>query len=169
MYTSFHSATENLCLLSISGLADGPQRGHSVPRAVHLVSRLCEYITDLSSEAEEIYHDAILLAAKLGMHQVVDVIVHYFPDAAFCSDSTSFQYIFHMAVETRSPKMFKLIYRNISNEKHLLELPDINGNNILHLAGRLSPHETLDKIPGAMLQMQHEMQWYKVRIFSLFY
>uniref|UniRef100_A0A7N0TYS2 PGG domain-containing protein n=1 Tax=Kalanchoe fedtschenkoi TaxID=63787 RepID=A0A7N0TYS2_KALFE len=36
-----------------------------------------------------------------------------------------------------------------------------NGNNILHLAGRLAPSHRLRIVSGAALQMQRELQWFK--------
>ncbi|XP_031267375.1 ankyrin repeat-containing protein NPR4-like [Pistacia vera] len=38
---------------------------------------------------------------------------------------------------------------------------DVDKNNILHLAGNLAPKSQLNRIPGAAIQMQHELQWYK--------
>ncbi|XP_052198339.1 uncharacterized protein LOC127805629 [Diospyros lotus] len=46
--------------------------------------------------------------------------------------------------------------------KHILPLRhDKKNNNMLHLAGRLAPPSKLNLIPGAALQMQHELQWFK--------
>ncbi|CAB4299285.1 unnamed protein product [Prunus armeniaca] len=43
----------------------------------------------------------------------------------------------------------------------LRKLLDASGNDMLHLAGMLSPTEKLDRISGAALQMQRERQWFK--------
>ncbi|KAF3434346.1 hypothetical protein FNV43_RR25449 [Rhamnella rubrinervis] len=39
---------------------------------------------------------------------------------------------------------------------------DKDGNNMLHMAGMLSPYPQLNQISGAALQMQRELQWFKV-------
>lgn len=35
-------------------------------------------------------------------------------------------------------------------------------NNILRLAGNLAPKDQLNRVSGAALQMQRELQWFKV-------
>ena len=37
-----------------------------------------------------------------------------------------------------------------------------HGNNLLHEAGMSAPSTSLDHIAGAALQMQRELQWFKV-------
>ncbi|KAJ0080960.1 hypothetical protein Patl1_12165 [Pistacia atlantica] len=50
----------------------------------------------------------------------------------------------------------------MSCHKHLLLMFDNDfGNNILHFAGKLAPPYQLSRIPGAALQMQRELQWFK--------
>ncbi|XP_076930077.1 uncharacterized protein LOC143594724 [Bidens hawaiensis] len=46
----------------------------------------------------------------------------------------------------------KNIYRTIK---------DPLGNNLLHLAGRMEPPDKLNRISGAALQIQRELQWFK--------
>ncbi|KAJ0016736.1 hypothetical protein Pint_12056 [Pistacia integerrima] len=50
----------------------------------------------------------------------------------------------------------------MSGHKHLLLMSqDKSENNILHLAGKLAPLYQLNRIPGAALKMQRELQWFK--------
>ncbi|KAJ0018764.1 hypothetical protein Pint_12046 [Pistacia integerrima] len=50
----------------------------------------------------------------------------------------------------------------MSGHKHLLLMSqDKSENNILHLAGKLAPLCQPNRIPGAALKMQHELQWFK--------
>ena len=70
--------------------------------------------------------------------------------------------MFSHAIVLRQEKIFSLIYglgikKNIVARRH-----DIFHNNILHLAGKLSPPSQLDRVSGAALQMQRELQWFKV-------
>ena len=48
----------------------------------------------------------------------------------------------------------KNVYRTIK---------DPSGNNLLHLAARLAPSSKLNLISGAALQIQRELQWFKVK------
>ncbi|XP_068304357.1 ankyrin repeat-containing protein NPR4-like [Pyrus communis] len=70
--------------------------------------------------------------------------------------------IFHFAVECRQEKIYNLLY-GISAKKRVILRVDGENNNKLHMAGLLSPsaQAQLNRIPGAALQMQHELQWYK--------
>ncbi|XP_011078078.1 uncharacterized protein LOC105161921 isoform X1 [Sesamum indicum] len=131
-------------------------------QALEVVKCLCKEIELLSfMEAKDIYFDAIMVAAQLGIHEVVEEIVGTFPSAIYCLTPGSNQYIFHVAVENRSKHVYNLIYQ-MSDHKHLYsDLQDSNGNNLLHLAGKLAPPHKLNEISGAALQMQHEIQWYK--------
>lgn len=73
-------------------------------QALCLVEILCKQIRSLN-DAEayaSLYERPVLLAAKLGIHEVVEMIVNEFPDAVYSSDDWNKHYIFKMAVENRS-------------------------------------------------------------------
>ncbi|KAF5800707.1 putative PGG domain-containing protein [Helianthus annuus] len=42
-------------------------------------------------------------------------------------------------------------------------MKDKDGNNLLHLAAQLAPIHKLNVVSGAALQMQRELQWFKLR------
>ena len=69
---------------------------------------------------------------------------------------------FSVAVQYRRAKIFSLVYGR--NLKHILAsaIDSSYGNNLLHMAGMLAPFTSLDHIAGAALQMQRELQWFKV-------
>ncbi|KAG6382281.1 hypothetical protein SASPL_158054 [Salvia splendens] len=69
--------------------------------------------------------------------------------------------IFHVAVLHRYPKVFNLTYELGGTKDLIASYIDNDGNNILHLAGRLAPQNQLDNIPGAAMQMQREVLWFK--------
>ncbi|KAK6126737.1 hypothetical protein DH2020_039508 [Rehmannia glutinosa] len=131
-------------------------------QALRLVKCLCKEIELMSfMEAKDLYFDAIPVAAQLGIHEIVEEIVEAFPSAIYCLTPGYNHYIFHVAVENRSEHVYNLIYQ-MSDHKHLYsDLQDSNGNNLLHLAGKLAPSHKLNEISGAALQMQHEIQWFK--------
>ncbi|PON82513.1 Ankyrin repeat-containing protein [Trema orientale] len=76
--------------------------------------------------------------------------------------------IFMHAIEFRQPKIFSLIHGFASKQAMATET-DNSGNNMLHVAGLLAPSNQLNRIQGAALQMQRELQWFKEveRIMSL--
>ncbi|KAK4391870.1 hypothetical protein Sango_1964800 [Sesamum angolense] len=131
------------------------------PTSSKLVKCLCKEISSLSCmEAKGIYNDAMMLAAALGIHEVVEEFETH-PTIIYHQTSVSGQYIFHVAVENRSEHVYNLIYQ-MSDHKHFYsDLCDVNGNNLLHLAAKLAPSHKLNEISGAALQMQREIQWYK--------
>ncbi|XP_049371542.1 uncharacterized protein LOC125836415 [Solanum verrucosum] len=79
--------------------------------------------------------------------------------------------IFHYAVFHRQEKVFSLIHQTGGMKNFLLQKNDTNGNNMLHLAGKLGYSNLHDKekiMPssflrdsGAALQMQKEILWFK--------
>ncbi|KAL6221266.1 hypothetical protein ACLB2K_009017 [Fragaria x ananassa] len=70
--------------------------------------------------------------------------------------------IFQFAVECRQHKIFSLIYGISEEDQRLNGLRGVNyPENILHLAGKLSPLSRFNRIRGAALQMQRELQWFK--------
>ncbi|XP_068304347.1 ankyrin repeat-containing protein NPR4-like [Pyrus communis] len=70
--------------------------------------------------------------------------------------------IFAFAIECRQEKIYNLLY-GISAKEKVMQIGDSKRNTKLHMAGLLSPsaQAQLNRIPGAALQMQRELQWYK--------
>ncbi|CAB4268875.1 unnamed protein product [Prunus armeniaca] len=70
---------------------------------------------------------------------------------------------FQFAIECRQEKIYSLIYRLNKRKRTLIgTFGDNYGNCSLHMTGMLSPLAKLDNISGAALQMQRELQWFKV-------
>ncbi|RYQ92528.1 hypothetical protein Ahy_B09g098755 [Arachis hypogaea] len=68
--------------------------------------------------------------------------------------------IFSVAVQYRQASVYNLLHGLIL--KPLFpSSDDAYGNYMLHMAGMLAPPEQLNPIPGALLQMQRELQWFK--------
>ncbi|CBI35685.3 unnamed protein product, partial [Vitis vinifera] len=103
---------------------------------------------------------AIVLAN--GIVEMVEKILQLFPMAIH--DTSDFnQNIVLAAVENRQSH----IYDFLLNSSHLIDKEgafqavDCNGNNALHLAGKLAGDGYLQRIPTSMLQMQWEVKWYQ--------
>ncbi|XP_031259321.1 uncharacterized protein LOC116117440 [Pistacia vera] len=100
------------------------------------------------------------VSKELGVCEIVKEIIKSFPDAIWFTNEKKHN-IFHLTIINRQEKVFNLIFK-ISSHKHLLLMSrDVYGNNVLHFVGLLAPENQLNLIPGAALQMQHELQWFK--------
>ncbi|KAL0008147.1 hypothetical protein SO802_009649 [Lithocarpus litseifolius] len=104
---------------------------------------------------------AVLRAVKEGIFEFVFDIVKVDPTLVFSSDSKTAN-IFSVAVQYRHAKIFSLIYGLDDIKSVLTSITNVSyGNNLLHMAGILAPSTSLYDIPGAALQMQRELQWFK--------
>ncbi|XP_073277843.1 uncharacterized protein [Primulina huaijiensis] len=101
-----------------------------------------------------------LSAASSGNSEIVEEILEYFPHAIWSIDPMGHN-IFLLAVINRRENVFNLLYQMSEHKKLATQLTDNEGNNILHLVGKLAPPAQLHLVSGAALQMQRELQWYK--------
>ena len=104
---------------------------------------------------------AILRAVKGGISEFVFDIVKANPDLVWSHDEKS-RSIFSVAVQYRHAKIFSLIYGLDIKNSLTSSADSFYGNNLLHMAGMSAPSTSLNDIPGAALQMQRELQWFKV-------
>ncbi|GJW50371.1 ankyrin repeat-containing domain, PGG domain protein [Tanacetum coccineum] len=85
-------------------------------------------------------------------------LINISPEAIVSTDQSGYD-IIQIAVINRSERIYNLIY-DIGERKNLYRtIVDSSKNNILHLAGRLAPSRKLNKITGATLQLQQDLQW----------
>lgn len=133
-------------------------------QALQLVKCLCNHmVLSTYSTVEQIFVEATIVAAWLGIREVIEVIVEAFPVAILAQEATTEHQTFDLAVKNRCEKVFNLIYQ-MSDHKHRLVG---TGATILHLAAGLAPSHKLNQVSGAALQMQRELQWFKVTRFIL--
>ncbi|ONI26164.1 hypothetical protein PRUPE_1G007800 [Prunus persica] len=103
----------------------------------------------------------ILIAAKMGVSEMVEKILKKFPVAIHDVDSEN-KNVALLAIENRQSHVLKLLL--MKKEKSiasLLRQVDIKGNNALHLAAKYGSYRPWHT-PGAALQMQWELKWYMV-------
>ncbi|KAH6782672.1 hypothetical protein C2S51_007965 [Perilla frutescens var. frutescens] len=131
-------------------------------QALRFLKCLCKHMKSMKyEEAEAIYAPAVLNASRLGIKEVVEIIVETFPSAIFSTDGGTKQHFLHLAVRNRCEKVFNLMYQTGNHRYMYLNHHDSYGNTILHLAASLAPPHKLNLVAGAALQMQRELQWYK--------
>ena len=69
-----------------------------------------------------------------------------------------------LAVENRQPHVYQLLLKRSIRRQlgdSMFRVVDKDGNSALHLAAKLGEYKPW-LIPGAALQMQWEIKWYKV-------
>ena len=131
--------------------------------SLELLSRMKDQIliSNTQQRTTGVVNGAILRATKEGIFEFVFDIVKADPRLVWCryENSTS---IFSFAVQYRHAKIFSLIYGLAVKSAATSSRDSSNENNLLHMAGMSAPSTSLNDIPGAALQMQRELQWFKV-------
>ena len=127
-----------------------------------LMSRMCEVVSQPNQpkRKRECIYEAIFEAIKHGIFEFVSDIVKRNPELLWSRNSDKLT-IFQYAVLYREAKIFSLIDK-LDAKNAVLSRRDNKGNNILHMAGKQTKSTKLKRIPGAALQMQRELQWFKV-------
>ncbi|KAK9271613.1 hypothetical protein L1049_001976 [Liquidambar formosana] len=99
-------------------------------------------------------------AVKNGIVEFVCEIVKYLPANMWRTDEDD-RDIFLNAIVHRQENIFSLLYGLGALKFRFVTSHDKFGNNMLHLAGMLAPPCRLDRVSGAALQLQRELQWFK--------
>jgi hypothetical protein len=105
-------------------------------------------------------YDAVTRSVERGNFKFVSDIVRAIPNLLWTRDGDSTS-IFSCAVLYRQANIFSLIYQ-LGVKKTMTSWINKKGNNILHMAGMTGASIEINRIPGAALQMQRELQWFKV-------
>ncbi|XP_076894509.1 uncharacterized protein LOC143546815 [Bidens hawaiensis] len=138
-------------------------------QAGELLKFICSEIAKLDSNksVRDLIGHSLEAAAAMGNAKVVEEILVTFPNALFLVNENKHN-VFHIAIANRKADVFNIIYQ-IKTQSHLfLAQIDASYNTALHLAARLvegtedhaSPN-LRSSAPGAALQMQRELQWFK--------
>lgn len=116
-------------------------------------------IWELIEQPRELIFDA----AEHGNVQFLSILIREYPDLMWKADKKDNYTIFHMAVLNRQEELFKFIHDIKSIADLMVESCDSEGNNILHLAGKLAPYNRLNVVSESALQMQRELLWFQVK------
>ncbi|KAJ3705613.1 hypothetical protein LUZ61_009318 [Rhynchospora tenuis] len=107
----------------------------------------------------------VLIAAKMGVTEMVKRILEKFPVALLDQDKDE-KNIVLLAVECRQVHVYNYLLELQTLKDHVFAKVDKDGNSALHLAAKLS-HSRPWSIAGAALQMQWESKWYKYVLNSM--
>nr|XP_004304130.2 PREDICTED: ankyrin repeat-containing protein At3g12360-like [Fragaria vesca subsp. vesca] len=109
----------------------------------------------------EFVEAAMFQAAERGLVEFLTEILKVNPYLAQIKNKKG-QNLFQVAVECRQAEVFNLIHGfNQDNRKACMSMKDGDDNNMLHMMGISSPSSQTNRIRGAALQMQNELQWFK--------
>nr|GMD92773.1 ankyrin repeat-containing protein NPR4-like [Ipomoea batatas] len=132
--------------------------------AMELLKCLCDKLKTLNgTQVASLAKKAIIEAAYLDIEEVVQNIVEAYPTTAYYQDKSG-RNILHIAIENRCINVFNLVCgpgRTSVLMHDLVDERDKNGNNVVHLAGKLTPPHKLNLVSVAALKMQRELQWFK--------
>ncbi|XP_059595636.1 uncharacterized protein LOC104880284 isoform X2 [Vitis vinifera] len=112
-----------------------------------------------TSEKQEKKNTPILIAAKNGVKEMVEKILEVNP-VSINDKNEEKKNVVLLAVENRQPEVYELLFKRKFRKDSVFRAVDNDGNSALHLAAMLRNYQPWH-IPGAALQMQWEMKWYK--------
>ncbi|XP_024029490.1 uncharacterized protein LOC21412065 isoform X1 [Morus notabilis] len=138
-------------------------------RSLELLFEMCKAVNiklaaavDRKDLKDGLVLEALFAAVERGNTKFVSKLISKVPALWMSTDEYSRDIYMH-AIEWRQAKLFTHMLRHISG--NLISatscMKDKFGNNLLHVAATLCPSTKLDRVPGAALQMQREIQWFK--------
>ncbi|KAF5446457.1 hypothetical protein F2P56_032085 [Juglans regia] len=130
-------------------------------RSYELVSCMCKAVSTLDHQdmINGGVYSAIFRAMREGILEIVVGIVTANPKLLHIRDAEN-RGIVMLAALHRHADIFYATFR-FRQASMWAANRDIFGNNILHMVAMLTEFTPLDHIPGAALQMQRELQWFK--------
>ncbi|TQD77429.1 hypothetical protein C1H46_037046 [Malus baccata] len=131
-------------------------------RILEFLPRMCEVTKNKDVKELQGLEKAMFLAIKKGH---VEYITHLCRANDKLLDITNEKgrNIFQFAAECRQQKVFSLLngLGDQRNWEPFVSGKDKSGNNMLHVVGTISSAAQINRIQGAALQMQRELQWFK--------
>ncbi|GKB79351.1 ankyrin repeat-containing domain, PGG domain protein [Tanacetum coccineum] len=116
---------------------------------------------DVVSTVRKYYSSRVVfIAAEMGNTKFIVELIRQYPDLIWKVNDKN-QSMFHVAVIHRQECIYNLLYEIGSLKDLITPLTDVDGNNMLHLAGLSAKNKRLQDISGVALQMQRELLWYK--------
>lgn len=98
-------------------------------------------------------------ATSCGIIEMLRIICQFCADLIWLSKNG--KSLIHIAIKHRQENVFNFLSeKNARNKIHSDR--SIKSGPILHLAAKLAPFPQLSSVSGMALQMQRELQWFKV-------
>ncbi|XP_019179950.1 PREDICTED: uncharacterized protein LOC109175152 [Ipomoea nil] len=111
-------------------------------------------------ETNENKETPLLVAAKVGIKEIVEKILETFPVAIQDADANE-KNVLLLAIENRQTAVYDfLLEKKKSLPEFVYYQVDNEGNSAVHLAAMYNGQQNW-RMPGAALQLQGELKWYK--------
>lgn len=107
----------------------------------------------------EVLGPATYAAAIHGIHELIEECLHCYPGLISFKSEGSF--IIFNAIKYRQVKVYNLVYQ-MTGHVAFIASNVMNGENALHQVARIALPHSVSTVTGAALQMQRELQWFKV-------
>lgn len=136
-------------------------------RIHQLLHSICKVIEDpgFKQIQDNLLQTAIFRTVERGHVEFVTQICRAKPDILRNITDDKYRSVLQFAAECRQEKVFSLIHGFSPLTKEVILITyDESGNNILHAVGEIPTTAQNSHIRGAALQMQRELQWFKVNI-----
>ncbi|XP_042513900.1 uncharacterized protein LOC122088651 isoform X2 [Macadamia integrifolia] len=151
---------------------------HTASKLLKVALRLVSEVSDLGS-VEDVVVAAMYQATQNGIVEFIQEIINncpqlllqWYPQSDGSVDGGQMkqsdgsdhghQTIFHYAISNRQEKIFNLIHDLGPIKNDIAGMADKSKNLMSHLAAREAPIQRLNQVPGAALQLQRELLWYK--------
>ena len=134
------------------------------------LSCMVNVVKDLELKPEErnVVRTSLFKAIEQGHVEFIEQMRKAIPAVAQSFDEKK-KGMFQYAIECRQEKIYNLIYElSLEQRSDIKHKFAMFKTNMLHSAAKLSSVTHFNQIQNASLQMQRELQWFKVRIFSYY-
>ncbi|XP_076954618.1 uncharacterized protein LOC143629151 [Bidens hawaiensis] len=121
---------------------------------------ICEEAGKLEYDGYKVYEDALILAVENNIPEVIEQITQVFPESIQTLNDKRYT-LLQLSVINRCENVYKFLEPELTYNSGIKFVSWHDFNNILHLAGKLAPPDTLNMVTGAALQMQRELKWFK--------
>lgn len=128
--------------------------------SLQLLDLISQKINVLDHEMINTLCEALWEAAARGNEEFFIKVLQMVPELVWHQNEKGATIFMH-AIKFRQPKIFSLIH-GFGSKQAMATETDNHGNNMLHMAALMAPSSQLNRIQGAALQMQRELQWFKV-------
>jgi hypothetical protein len=134
-------------------------------QANELLRIMCKHFSNSNNQdwRDSKSSDATFYAIENGILKFVDKIAKESPNVLVWirGEDEHFPNALWAAIFHRQAEIFSLIC-GVPGKNGLIYGYDKQGNNILQMAGKMPASTLINRTAGAVLQMQRELQWYKV-------
>ncbi|KAI3968433.1 hypothetical protein MKW92_012697 [Papaver armeniacum] len=150
---------QNIYLSCVKDLLEKRRKHVQVLELLKVICSAIGHMTDEELKNGKVY-DTMLVAATKGNIEVFMELFDANPSLLYTSTNASKRTLYHQAVMSRQENIFNFI-SSMGQRDIRATNKDNSDNNLLHYAGMLPSSSLLDKISGAALQMQREIQWFQ--------